>query len=103
MEKTGLFDLLQIHIIKDLVGYVTGVETGLDSNSRKNRGGHLMEDLVEKYIQEAGFVRDINYYKEMYLVDIENKWRIDFSVLSNDGRTEKISDFVVKTKNDICN
>ena len=58
MEKTGLFDLLQNHIIKDLVDYVTGVETGLDSNGRKNRGGHLMEDLVEKYIQEAGFVRD---------------------------------------------
>lgn len=38
MEKTGLFDLLQNHIIKDLVDYVTGVETGLDSNGRKNRG-----------------------------------------------------------------
>lgn len=50
MEKTGLFDLLQNHIIKDLVDYVTGVETGLDSNGRKNRGGHLMENLVEKYI-----------------------------------------------------
>lgn len=27
----------------DLVDYVTGVETGLDSNGRKNRGGHLYE------------------------------------------------------------
>ena len=45
MEKSGLFDLLQNHLIGNLVDYVTGVETGLDSNGRKNRGGHLMEDL----------------------------------------------------------
>lgn len=47
MRKTGLFDLLSNHIINNLYDYVTGVETGLDSNGRKNRGGHQMEDLVE--------------------------------------------------------
>ena len=56
-----------------------------------------MEDLVDKYIQEAGFVRDINYFKEMYLVDIENKWEIDLSALSNEGKAAKRVDFVVKT------
>ena len=50
MRKTGLFDLLEKHILNNLVDYVTGVETGLDSNGRKNRGGHLMENLVEGYI-----------------------------------------------------
>ena len=54
MEHTALFDLLENHIINNLVDYVTGVETGLDSNGRKNRGGHLMEDLVESFIQKAG-------------------------------------------------
>ena len=97
MEKTGLFDLLENHLINNLVDYVTGVETGLDSNGRKNRGGHLMEDLVEKYIQEAGFVRDINYFKEMYLKDIEEKWNIDLSALSNQGKAAKRFDFVIKT------
>lgn len=97
MEKTGLFDLLQDHIIKDLVDYVTGVETGLDSNGRKNRGGHLMEDLVEKYIQEAGFVRDVNYFKEMYSSEIETRWNIDLSALSNAGKVAKRFDFVIKT------
>ena len=76
MEKTGLFDLLENHLINNLVDYVTGVETGLDSNGRKNRGGHLMENLVEKYIQEAGFVKEHNYFKEMYIVDIERKWGV---------------------------
>lgn len=101
MEKTGLFDLLQNHLINNLVDYVTGVETGLDSNGRKNRGGHLMEDLVEKYIQAAGFVKDENYFKEMYLVDIEKKWNMDLSALSNQGKAAKRFDFVVKTSDTI--
>ena len=74
MEHTGLFDLLKNHIIRDLVDYVTGVETGLDSNGRKNRGGHLMEDLVEGYIKKAGFVKDKTYFKEMYIHQIAEKW-----------------------------
>lgn len=40
LRETGLFDLLSNHIINNLFDYVTGVETGLDSNGRKNRGGH---------------------------------------------------------------
>jgi type II restriction enzyme len=52
MRKTKLFDLLENHIVNNLVDYTTGVETGLDSNGRKNRGGHLMENLVEGYIQK---------------------------------------------------
>ena len=99
MEKTGLFDLFKNHIIKDLVDYVTGVETGLDSNGRKNRGGHLMEELVEKHIRAAGFVRDETYFKEMYIKDIEQKWGLDLSKLSSDGKSTKRFDFVVKTKN----
>ena len=58
MRKTGLFDLMANHILNNLVDYATGVETGLDSNGRKNRGGHLMENLVESFIQKAGFIKD---------------------------------------------
>jgi len=93
MRETGLFDLLQNHVIRDLVDYVTGVEVGLDSNGRKNRGGHLMEDLVESHLKKAGVV----YYKEMYLKDIERKWNIDLSAISNEGKSAKRFDFVVKT------
>lgn len=67
MRKTGLFDLLENHIVNNLLDYATGVETGLDSNGRKNRGGHLMEDLVESFIQKAGFIKDVNYFKEIYI------------------------------------
>lgn len=99
MKKTGLFDLMQKHIINNLVDYATGVETGLDSNGRKNRGGHLMEDLVETFIQKAGFIKNENYFKEMYIHQITDKWNIDLSAISNQGKMEKRFDFVVKTPN----
>ena len=99
MRKTDLFELLSNHIINNLYDYVTGVETGLDSNGRKNRGGHQMEDLVESYIQKAGFKRDVNYFKEMYVSEVSRKWNIDLSAVSNQGKMEKRWDFVVKTDN----
>ena len=101
MKKSGLFDLLQNHLVNNLVDYVTGVETGLDSNGRKNRGGHLMENLVEEYIKKAGFIKDENYFKEMYIHEISEKWNIDLSAISNQGKMEKRFDFVVKTNNQI--
>ena len=99
MRKIGLFELLENHLINNLVDYVTGIEVGLDSNGRKNRGGHLMEDLVESYIIKAGFQRNINYFKEMYIHEITEKWNIDLSAISNKGKTEKRFDFVIKTSN----
>lgn len=97
MEHTGLFDLLENNIINNLVDYATGVETGLDSNGRKNRGGHLMEDWVESFIKKAGFVKNVSYFKEMYIHQITDKWGIDLSAISNQGKMEKRFDFVVKT------
>ena len=101
MEKTGLFRLLENHIINNLFDYVTGVETGLDSNGRKNRGGHIMEDLVESFIKSSGFKRDKDYFKEMTISEIENRWNVDLSAISNTGKTEKRFDFVIKTDSQI--
>ena len=99
MRKTGLFDLMEKHIIYSLVDYATGVETGLDSNGRKNRGGHLMEDLVESFIVKAGYIKGQNYFKEMYIHEITEKWGIDLSAISNQGKAEKRFDFVIKAEN----
>ena len=95
MNKTGLFDLLANRGITNIIDFVLGVETGLDSNGRKNRGGYLMEDLIEGYLKNES----VEYYKEMYLKDIELKWNIDLSALSNNGKAAKRFDFVVKTEN----
>lgn len=101
MRESGLFDLLQNHIINNLYDYALGIEVGLDSNGRKNRGGHLMEDLVESYIVEAGFKKNETYFKEMYLKDIENKWNVDLSAMSGNNVSTKRFDFVIKTDNQI--
>ena len=77
MRKTGLFELLE------------------------NRGGHLMENVVEDYIKKAGFIKDENYFKEMYIHQITEKWDIDLSAISNTGKTEKRFDYVIKTDNQI--
>ena len=99
MRKTGLFDLISNHLVNNLVDYATGVEVGLGSNGRKNRGGHLMEDVLQGFIEKAGFIKNKNYFKEMYLKDIEEKWDINLSALSNLGKVAKRFDYVVKTNN----
>ena len=58
-----------------------------------------MEDLVEKYIVAAGFEKDVNYFKEIHIKEIEAKWGLDLSSLSSDGKSTKRFDFVVKTEN----
>ncbi|OFQ98068.1 type II restriction endonuclease [Alloscardovia sp. HMSC034E08] len=93
MKKTGLLSLIGEHIINNLVDYCLGIETGLDSNARKNRGGHQMERLVEVYLKKAG----LEYYKEMYLTQIEQTWGVDLSAISAEGTSTKRWDFVVKT------
>lgn len=95
MRETGLLDLFKNKLNVNLIDYAIGVEVGLNSNGRKNRGGHLMEDLVESYIQKAGFIKNKTYFKEMYLSDLEKATGLDLSALSHDGNTAKRFDFVI--------
>ncbi len=99
MRKTGLFDLLKNHIINNLYDYVTGIETGLDSNARKNRGGDAMENVVEEFLQKEGFLKNVNYFKELYNSEVSKMYNIDLSNVTNGGKGEKRWDYVVKTKN----
>lgn len=101
MRKTGLFELLENHLISNLVDFALGVETGMDSNGRKNRGGDLMENLVESYIIKAGFIKGETYFKEMYIHEIEKRFSIDLSAISNQGKMEKRFDFVIVGANTI--
>ena len=94
MRNSGLFDLLQNHIINNLLDYVLGVEVGMDTNGRKNRTGHVMEDLVESYLIKSGLVKGETYFKEMYASEVEKRFHINLSKLSNDGKAEKRFDFV---------
>ena len=91
MKHTGIFDMLQNHILSNLLDYVTGVEVGLGSNRRKNRGGHQMVSLVEGYLTKC----NVEYFKEMYLIEIG--WNVNLSAISANGTSTKRWDYVVKT------
>lgn len=97
MRETGLFELIQNHLVNNIYDYALGVETGLNANARKNRGAHLMEDIVEKNIQKAGFIQNETYFKDMDFKEIKNKWNIDISHISSNNLCTKRIDFVVKT------
>lgn len=96
MKNSGLFELLQNHIINNLIDYVLGVEVGMDTNGRKNRTGDAMEDLVESYLIKAGLVKGETYFKELNKSDVERMFRLDLSGISNQDKTEKRFDFVFK-------
>ena len=96
MKNCGLFDLLQNHIINNLVDYVLGVEVGMDTNGRKNRTGDAMEDLVESYLIRAGLEKDKTYFKELNKSEVEKMFGLDLSAISNQDKTEKRFDFVFK-------
>lgn len=86
LEGTGLANLFKEKKVKDLVDYVFGIETGLDTNARKNRSGHIMENTVADLLSSHG----IDFIKEVYSSDWpelstvlgEDEKRFDFTILS---------------------
>lgn len=79
LNSTGLLELFKEQKIKDLADYVFGIETGLDTNARKNRSGHLMENLISKMLSEHG----IDFQQEVY----SSKWQEITNVLGTLRRT----------------
>ena len=86
LDNTGLTEIFQQQKIKDLVDYVFGIETGLDSNARKNRSGHVMEGMVARIFDKSG----IKYRQEVY----SSEWPEISGVLGDD---EKRFDFVIES------
>ena len=82
---TGLAEVFQSRRIKNLVDYVFGIETGLDTNARKNRSGHIMEGTVARILDD----NDIAFRQEVY--------SSEFPELSILGTDEKRFDFFIET------
>lgn len=91
LEKTGLVNLFKKEGIKNLVDYVIGVEVGLDSNGRKNRGGSLMEKIVEVHIENLCKQNKLEYLKQASATDIREKWGANVRV----NKSERSFDFAV--------
>lgn len=86
LNDTGLAEVFQKKQIKNLVDYVFGIEVGLDSNARKNRGGHIMEDLIANIFDKHG----IAYKQEVYYTEFPE-------IVKVLGADNKRFDFVVTT------
>ncbi len=89
--KSGLGELLKDKKIKNLVDYATGVEVGLDSNGRKNRGGTFMENLVEEFVRDTCSELKIEYMPQATAKKIKEKWNIEIEV----DKSSRIIDFAI--------
>jgi len=95
LEKSELIELFNNKKIKNFVDYVLGVEVGLDSNGRKNRGGSLMEELVEVFVNKSvSKNNDLECLPQATPSKIKNKW--DYEVKFD--KSARSFDFAVFNK-----
>jgi len=97
VTNNGVKELLLNSGISNLVDYMTGVEAGLDSNGRKNRSGHSMENIVEAFVKEVCDDSGGEYLKEANAAKIKKIYGIDVPV----DKSSRRYDFVVKCNNKI--
>lgn len=102
IKETGLRNLIVGKKIKNLVDYMIGVEAGLDSNGRKNRGGQAMEDIVEVFIQDLCKRDGVRYLKEANALKIKQEFGYDVPVDKSSRRYDFVIDngkelFLVET------
>jgi len=90
-DESGLRKIFEDKTIKNLVDYCLGVEVGMDTNARKNRGGRNMEDIVEAYIDELCRQQDFRYIKEANAEKIKQEFDYDVPV----DKSSRRYDFVV--------
>lgn len=93
VKETGLKDLIVSQRIKNLVDYMIGVEAGLDSNGRKNRGGHSMEDIVGFFVADICKTKKFKYLKEATAEKIKAEWGYDVPV----DKSSRRYDYVINT------
>jgi len=93
VKETGLQELFTGGHITNLVDYIVGVEVGLDSNTRKNRTGNSMEDIVDQYLTSKGIIHHRQIKKE----EIKNIYKydeLDTLNFDNNKQADKKFDFV---------
>jgi len=78
--NSGLIRIFENDGVKNLVDYVLGVEAGLSSNGRKNRGGKAMENVCDALLQGM----NIEYISQASSSDIKNKFGLEIN--DTDGR-----------------
>ena len=86
IEQSGLLNFLQQHANRSLVDYVYGVETGLDSNARKNRSGTTMEGILERHVAKISQEQKLEWKSQATAQFIKDKWGIKVPVDKSERR-----------------
>ncbi|OGW04565.1 MAG: restriction endonuclease [Nitrospinae bacterium RIFCSPLOWO2_01_FULL_39_10] len=80
VSKSGLLKLFKDKTIKNVVDYTIGIEVGLDSNGRKNRGGTAMEKIIETYIKGICNSHGFSYVIQATSEKVFDKWGLKLSI-----------------------
>jgi type II restriction enzyme len=94
LVKSGIGEIIKDEKVKNLVDYATGVEVGLDSNGRKNRGGTLMESLVLEFVEDTCTKLNLQFMPQATASKIKEKWDIEVTV----DKSKRILDFAINNK-----
>ena len=102
VKETGLKDLIVSKKVKNLVDYMIGVEAGLDSNARKNRGGSAMEEIVAAFIKDICKKKKYKYLAEADAVKIKSNLGYKVPVDKSSRRYDFVIDngkelFIIET------
>jgi type II restriction enzyme len=74
-----------------------GVEAGLDSNARKNRGGDAMENIVEVFVDDVCQKHRFEYLKEANADKIRKKWGYNVPV----DKSSRRYDFAINNQKEL--
>ena len=91
-KETGLLQMFQNKYIKSIPDYVIGVEVGLDTNARKNRGGTAMETIVENFLKVICDKHKLDYIAQATSAKVRAKWGLHLEV----DKINRQFDFAVK-------
>jgi len=92
VTETGFRSLIENKKIKCLVDYMIGVEAGLDSNGRKNRGGHIMEEIIEIFVKDVCSRLGYRYLKEANADKIQAEFGYSVPVDKSSRRYDYVID-----------
>lgn len=98
VDNTGILSLFRQKTIKNIVDYVIGVEVGLDSNGRKNRGGTTMERIVGELLKPICERNKFDYMTQATATSVKAKWGINLRV----DKFSRRFDFAIRHGNSLC-
>lgn len=95
VKETGLLQIFKQKDIRSVPDYIFGVEVGLDTNGRKNRGGKAMESLIENLVRPICEIHGFKFMSQATVGKLRKQWGksvqvdktrrcFDFAILNNE-------------------